>query len=227
MIALSAAMRPEIELIKKSIDDPKITKWHEREFISGRLCGKDVVAVQTGVGKILAAAVTQRLIDQFEPEALIMSGIGGSLNPDFRRGDLVIGLECLQHDFDSTAFGFKRGEIPYTDYSVIPSDPELVETALRWSGQLKTGRILTGDQFIDGAHKPEYSYLREELEGDIVEMEGAAAGLTAMINRVPFLIVRAVSDNADGEARGSYKKFLKSASDRSFALIEFLLKEIN
>ncbi|HAK46543.1 MAG TPA: 5'-methylthioadenosine/adenosylhomocysteine nucleosidase, partial [Spirochaeta sp.] len=90
----------------------------------------------------------------------------------------------------------------------------------------KKGRVLTGDQFINRAHKPEYGYLREELEGDIVEMEGAAAGLTAMINKIPFLLIRAVSDNADGEAMGSYKKFLKIASESSFSLIRYILSNL-
>ncbi|HAK46542.1 MAG TPA: 5'-methylthioadenosine/S-adenosylhomocysteine nucleosidase, partial [Spirochaeta sp.] len=110
MIALSAAMQPEIELIKKNIESSEIVIWNDWEFITGRLFGQDVVAVQTGVGKVLAAAVTQRIIDQFEPEAVIMSGIGGSINPDYQRGDLVLGLESVQHDFDTTAVGFKRGE---------------------------------------------------------------------------------------------------------------------
>lgn len=226
MIALLAAMQPELKLIRDAVESPKIIDWHEREFITGRLLGHDVVAVQTGVGKILAAAVTQRIIDQFNPDYIIMSGIGGSINPDLRRGDLVIGVESVQHDFDATVFGFKRGQIPYTDYNVIPSDPNLVEKAMSWKEPVKKGRILTGDQFIAGSHKPEYSYLRDELKGDIVEMEGSAAGLTALINKIPFLLIRAVSDNADGEATGSYKKFLKSASERSFSLIEHILKQI-
>ena len=217
-------MRPEIELIKKSITNPRVIAWNDREFITGELFGREVVAVQTGVGKVLAAAVTQRMIDRFNPDAIIMSGIAGSINPDLHRGDLVIGVESIQHDFDSTSFGFKRGEIPYTDYHIIPSDKRLVEIALSWGHGVKTGRVLTGDQFIDRAHTPEYSYLREEMAGDLVEMEGAAAGLTALINRVPFLLIRAVSDNADGEAKGSYKKFLNKAAEKSFSLIEHVLR---
>ena len=217
-------MRQEIELIKKSIITPEIINWNGWEFLTGELFGNEVVAVQTGVGKVLAAAVTQRMIDQFNPSAIIMSGIAGSINPDLHKGDVVIGTESIQHDFDSTPFGFKRGEIPYTEYSIIPSDKRLIEIALSWGHGIKTGRVLTGDQFIDRAHTPEFSYLREEMQGDIVEMEGAAAGLTAMINNVPFLLIRSVSDNADGEAKGNYKKFLNTASKNSFKLIEHILK---
>ena len=224
MIALTAAMQPEIELIKASITNPEFVQWSDWEFITGELFGQEIVAVQTGVGKVLAALVTQKIIDEFKPSVIIMSGIGGSINPDFQRGDLVVGVDCIQHDMDSTLFGFKRGQIPYTDYHIFPSDPALVETAMSYKDEpLKKGRILTGDQFISNSDKPEFAFLREELKGDIVEMEGAAAALTAMINNIPFLIMRAVSDNADGAANGSYKKFLKTASARSFNLLEFLL----
>ena len=220
-------MQSEIELIKHSVADAQTVKWHEWEFVKGKLHGREIVAVQTGVGKVLAAIVTQHLIDAFEPAAVIMTGIGGSINPDFHRGDIVIGTDSIQHDMDSTLFGYKRGEIPYTPYRIIPSDPYLVEIAMAYKTEpLKKGRILTGDQFVSGSGRPEFDYLRSELEGDIVEMEGAAAGLAAMINEVPFLLIRAVSDNADGKDMGSYKDFIKSASKRSFGLIEHLLVNI-
>ncbi len=227
MIALTAAMQPEIGFLKSSITEQEIIRWSNWEFIIGRLGGREVVAVKTGIGKVLAAAVTQKIIDQFSPSAIIMSGIGGSINPEIRRGDLVIGMDCVQHDFDSTEFGFRRGHIPHSDYHIIPSDPNLVRTALLYKKEpLKTGRILTGDQFITRAHEKEFEYLRNELNGDIVEMEGAAAGLTALINDVPFLIIRVVSDNADGESKGSYRKFVNTASERSFHLIEHILMNL-
>jgi len=217
-------MQPEIQLIKQSVLNPERIIWKDWEFIRGRLNGREIVAVQTGVGKVLAALVTQKLIDMFEPSAIIMTGIAGAISPDLHRGDIVLGTDCLQHDMDATLFGFKRGQIPYTDYRIVESDTALVEAAMSYTKeQLKTGRILTGDQFISGAGDDEFSYLTEELEGDVVEMEGAAAGLTAQVNEIPFLLIRVISDKADGQAKGSYKKFLSSASERSFHLIEYLL----
>lgn len=228
MIALTAAMQPEIELIKNSITNAESIKWKNWEFLVGDLYGQQIVAVRTGVGKVLAALITQRLIDQFKPEAVIMSGIGGSINPAIHKGDLVVGIDSLQHDMDATKFGFKRGQIPYTEYHIIPSDPELINIALSYSKEpLKSGRILTGDQFFTGSGDSEYDYMRNELHGDIVEMEGAAAGLTAMINEVPFLIIRAVSDDADGGSGKNYKRFIKRASERNFELIKYILKKIN
>ena len=227
MIALTAAMQPEIELIRAAAEEPRITKWNSWEFVQGRLCGKEIAAVRTGVGKVLSAAVTQKMIDLFNPEAVILSGIGGSINPEFRRGDIVIGTESIQHDMDATLFGFERGRIPYTDYHIIPSDSRLTDIALEYEASpVKKGRILTGDQFISGAGRPEFAYLRNELGGDIVDMEGAAAGLTALINNVPFLIIRIVSDNADGKSGGGYQKFLKSASKKNFDLICHIIRKL-
>lgn len=227
MIALTAAMRPEISLIKDAIESPESMKWGDFEFVSGLLCGKEVVAAQTGVGKVLSAAVSQKLIDTFQPTAIIMSGVGGSINPDFSKGDVVAGNDCIQHDFDATFFGFKRGQIPYTDYQIISADPVLLKIAMNCDKvPVKTGRILTGDQFISGAGSKEFEFLRTELNGDIVEMEGAAAALTAQINGCPFLIIRAVSDKADGKIKGGHKKLMKDALEKNFNLICHILRNL-
>ena len=153
-----------------------------------------------------------------------MTGIAGALNPSYHRGDVIVGKDCLQHDMDASLFGFRRGQIPYTDYRVVPSDKTLFNTAMSCRRlNPKAGRILTGDQFITGSGDPTYSYLIDDLKGDAVEMEGAAAGLTALVNGLPFLLVRVISDKADGKAKGSYLKFLKSASEKSFELVEHIL----
>lgn len=220
-------MQPEIKLIKESISNQEKIIWKDWEFIKGELCGREIVAVQTGVGKVLAALVTQRLIDEFNPSAIIMTGIAGAVNPDLNRGDIVVGTDSLQHDMDATLFGFERGQIPYTDYKLIESDAKLIEAAVSYPAEkIKTGRILTGDQFISGIGDDAFSYLTGELDGDVVEMEGAAAGLAAKVNGIPFLLIRVISDKADGKAKGSYLKFLKSASERSFHLLEYMLEKI-
>jgi 5'-methylthioadenosine/S-adenosylhomocysteine nucleosidase len=227
LIALIAAMQPEIQLIKDTVKNPEKIIWKNWEFIRGTLCGREIVAVQTGVGKVLSALVTQKMIDMFNPSAIIMTGIAGAVNPDLDRGDIVVGTDCIQHDMDATLFGFKRGQIPYTDYHIVNSDKHLIDAAMSYPEEkLKTGRILTGDQFISDSGDEAYDYLTGELEGDVVEMEGAAAGLTAQVNDIPFLIIRVISDKADGKAKGSYLKFLKSASERSFHLLEYLLEKI-
>ena len=227
MIALIAAMKPEIQLIKESLTDAERIPWNDFEFVHGKLNGREVVAVQTGVGKVLSALVTQKIVDDFSPSAIIMSGIAGSLRSDLHRGDIIVGRDSIQHDMNATLFGFERGQIPYTDYRIIESDPALVEAAMSYGAEkLRLGRILTGDQFISGAGTDEYSYLTDELGGDAVEMEGAAAALAAKVNGVPFLLVRVISDNADGKAKGNYLKFLSRASERSFHLIEYLLGKI-
>ncbi len=226
MIALTSAMPVEIGLIKESVDNAKIVKWADWNFITGELFGSEVVVTHTGVGKVLAALVTQRLIDVFKPSAVIMSGIAGSIDRDLNRGDLVVGIDCIQHDFDAAFFGFERGHIPYTDYHIIEADSMLVEKALSYDKEsLKKGRILTGDQFISDAGNKRFDYLRDELKGSLVDMEGAASALTAMVNEIPFLIIRAVSDYADGEGGKNYKKFIKNASVRILGLIEHILKQ--
>ncbi len=226
MIAIIAAMDPELRMIRNSIQNRQIENWNGYEFIQGRLGGKEVVAVRCGVGKVLTALITQRLCDEYSPSAIIMSGIAGSINPEILLGDIVAARDCIQHDLDATMFGFSRGEIPYSGIRIVEADTHLFNTALGFSDEsVKSGRVLTGDQFITGSDRPEYAYLKNELEGDLVEMEGAASAITAAINKTPFLLIRVVSDNADGKAPENYNKFLKSASERSYHLVEYILGE--
>ena len=205
-----------------SIDNEDI--WGGRTFYFGRLAGREVVAAKTGVGKVFSAMTTQRLIDICKPECILFGGIAGSINPEYGIGDLVIARDCMQYDFDATRFHFKLGEIPYEGIREIPCDPKLARIALSWSSgetAVHQGRILTGDRFL--ADKSSHSSLIEELGGDAVEMEGAGVGIVSHVNRVPFLLIRVISDKADGEVPINFKAFLRGASITLFDVVCHLL----
>lgn len=218
-------MRQEIAPVVNVLTGSEKIKSGSFYFIKGKLLKHDIITQQTGVGKVLTSSSVQHLIDVFKPEAVIMIGIAGSINTDLKKGDTIIAEDCIQHDMDSTAFGFLRGEIPYTNYRIISSDKRLVETASSCKTiSLQKGRVLTGDQFINDCDSDKLNYLRENLKGDLVDMEGAAAALVSMINEVPFLLIRTVSDNADGGGGKGFKNLLKISGDKHVTLIKHILE---
>ena len=229
MIAIAAAMDEEIKEFRNKISGMKTNHWAGFDFYSGKIGVSDIVLVRTGVGKTMSAMLTQKLIDLYNPEFLIFTGIAGALNNQLQIGDVLVAADAVQHDMDATAVGFKRGEIPYSGYRFIKCDQKLLNLVENYSPsgyKIQKGRILTGDQFLSAAYRENYKYLTEELKGDAVEMEGASAGLVAAVNNVPFLLLRVISDKADGKAPEDFKSFLSGASRKSFEIVSYILKEL-
>ncbi len=190
---------------------------------------RPVLIAKTGVGKVLSAMVTQRLIDSFPIERIIFTGIGGGIDPALHIGTVVIAEDCVQHDFDATAVGFERGRIPYTPYRFIRCDEGLVRTALTCEvagTDVVPGRILTGDQFITAADSRDFRYLREELHGHLIDMEGTSVALVAAVHAIPCLVIRVVSDRADGKAPADFGAFLDRASGYSGRVVEHILDHL-
>ncbi len=227
MIAILGAMDGEISAFLEHAENIRREEWRGFTFHRGILSGKDTVIARSGVGKVMAALLSQHLIERFQPTHLLFTGLAGSIRRGIEIGDTVVGRECVQHDLDATALGFKRGEIPFTDYHLIPADPQLLDLASTYrpvEGKLALGRILTGDQFMTRAKLIESRYLIDELEGDAVEMEGASVALVAAVNRVPCLVVRTISDKADENAHADFNAFLPQASLNSWRCVAHILQ---
>ncbi len=226
-IGIIGAMEEEIVRYKDQLTDRTEVIYKTLTFYTGKLRGKEVVVVKSGVGKVFAAMVCQYLIDRFRVKVVLFTGVGGSLNPQLEIGDVVIGTDSVHHDFDATALGFPRGNISYTQYRFFKADAELVELALKANiGKQKViaGRILTGDQFLTHKEKQEHRYLIEELKGDCVEMEGVAVAQVCVLNEIPHLIVRTMSDKADGTAAEDYNKFTPLVAHNSFKIVEWVVE---
>jgi adenosylhomocysteine nucleosidase/adenosylhomocysteine/aminodeoxyfutalosine nucleosidase len=128
---------------------------------------------------------------------------------------------------NAISLGFQRGEIPYSPYRILACDTGLVDLAMRCvpeAGKVVTGRILTGDQFITNRTLKSMQYLYDDLAGDAVEMEGASVGLVATVNRIPFLLIRVISDRADTYAHIDFQSFLPKASRNSLQFIRHVLR---
>lgn len=229
-IILLGAMDQEVELLRvwSHADgheiSPMVTAY------KGEACGCSLLVSKVGVGKVASAIHTQKLIDYFQPDYLVFSGLAGALNADYGIGDLVLGVDSVQHDLDATALGFDIGTVPYSQYRYFEADEKLLELASKFTptmGKLHQGRILTGDQFVDGCNKPSLQGRWDQLGGDCLEMEGAAVAFCAVLNRVPHLVVRTISDRADGEAEKDFNQFLNCAGRQNVEFLEWFIGQLS
>ncbi len=228
-IGIIGAMDAELEEYTKYITDCEKKYWNDFLFQKGRLFNKKVIIVKSGVGKVFASMVCQKLIDEYGPNLIIFTGVAGALNKQLEIGDVVISKDCINHDMDGRALGFSRGTIPYTDYKIFVADDRLKKLALsaKLDGHnIIEGRNLTGDQFLTKKKIKEYQYLTDELKGDSIDMEGAAIAQVCTLNKVPFLIVKTISDKADGTAVKDFNKFLPIAAKNSFNVVRTILQNL-
>ena len=210
-IGIIGAMEQEVSRIKEMMKEVKITTKASMDFYEGILEGKKVVVVRSGIGKVNAGMCTQILADIYGAEAVINTGIAGSLNNDVNIGDIVLSTDVLHHDMDAVGFGYKKGQIPQMKEFSFPADEKLRKLAMEVCREVNPeinvfeGRICSGDQFI--SDKGVKDAIVSEFGGFAVEMEGAAIGQAAYLNGIPFLVVRAISDKADGSAHMDYAEF--------------------
>jgi 5'-methylthioadenosine/S-adenosylhomocysteine nucleosidase len=204
--------------------------WRGIAFHRIRLEGKEAVLAKSGIGKVFSALVSQHLIDAYSPSRLIFTGVAGALNPAYDIGDVVVSRDCAQHDVDGRALGFARGHLLYTDLKFFAAEDALARLALAAPAvghRLHHGRILTGDQFMTRDAINHHRYLMDELQGDAVEMEGAAMAQVCAVNQVPFLVVRTISDRADGDAVHDFGRFLPVVARNSFAIVRHVLANLD
>lgn len=229
-IGIIGAMDEEVSKLKECLERMQVTTIAAMDFYEGRLNGTDAVIVRSGIGKVNAAICTQILADKFNVTAIINTGIAGSLKNEINIGDIVLSTDALQHDVDAVAFGYEVGIIPRMDISNFKASEEMIEIAKHTcenvieNVNVFCGRILSGDQFISDKKKKDW--LMDTFDGYCTEMEGAAIAQTAYLNKIPFLIIRAISDKADDSAHMDYPEFEAMAIENSVSLLKEMLKEM-
>jgi len=230
MIGIIGAMELEVEQLTAAMENVTLTQQAGMKFYSGRLEETDAVVVRSGVGKVNAAVCTQILVDRFGVDAVLNTGIAGAVGLEVGIGDIVLSTSAQQHDMDAVAFGYDLGVIPQQDCSDFPADPALLQTALACCAEclpeakVHTGRVVSGDVFV--AKKEQKDFLRSQYAAACTEMEGAAIAHAAWLNGVPYLVVRAISDNADAGAVEDYPAFEREAAARSAKLVRAMLRRL-
>ncbi len=219
MTGIICALKIEVDGLKALMDNPKTTKEAGLEFISGQIFEKDVVLLECGIGKVNAAVGTQIMIDRFSPDVVINSGIAGSLSKDLIVGDIVISSDCVEHDLNCTALDEPRGQITLPDEKIIkiPADKDVVEKLAECcqnlGSHIRIGTIATGDMFVSYIGQREA--IAYEFDALCCEMEGGAVGHVCYMNKVPFAILRSISDDLKFNKGEDFEQFSELAADRS------------
>ena len=203
MVGIIGAMEEEVRELIEDMTECEMQERASMKFYKGMLYGKEAVVVQSGIGKVNAAICTQILADFYQVDQLINTGVAGSLDAEINIGDIVVSTDAVEHDMDVSALGDPVGQVPRMDVFAFPADKELVRKAVEANKKANsdirtfTGRVASGDQFIS----------EKEVKERIV----------------PCVIIRAISDKADGSAQVDYPTFEKQAIVHGVKLMKELL----
>lgn len=241
-IGILGAIPEEILVLKNYLQNPIPIKLGGRVFYTGELFGKNVVIVFSRWGKVAAASTATALILEFKVSEILFCGVAGGIQPSVKRGDLVIGNALIQHDLDPRPI-MPRWEIPMTGITRIPIEEylivklektlkriiqkEIIESFIPLkelqrfdidSPKIHIGLIASGDQFF---HKVEQAQqLRNDLPNVLcVEMEGAAVGQVCLDYKIPYSIIRTISDNANEMAHNDFQEFIACISEKYTLMI--------
>lgn len=222
MIGIIGAMQVEIEAIVSALENKEVTKISNVNYYKGTLYGKSVVVACCGVGKVFAGICAQTMILKFNVRSILNIGVGGTLTDKLNICDLGIAKDVVQHDMDTSPLGDPIGLISGINVIKIKCDEENVALWEKAAENLKinyhTGTIASGDCFVAKAEKKKF--IKENFDAIVCEMEGAAIGQVCYVNNIPFNVIRAVSDNADGSADMDFPKFTKLAVEQSLNLLK-------
>ncbi len=233
MIGIIGAMDVEVQILLDNMKNAEKITLHGRDFYKGEINGKNVVVAKCGIGKVAAAVCTQTIIDLFKADCVINTGIAGGIYEGLKIGDIVVSTKAVQHDFNVMEFGYARGYMCTGGDNSCPTEYEadenlrktVVECAKNTlTNSVHEGVIATGDLFVADALTKQK--IKQKFNAFATEMEGGAIAQTCVLNETKFVIIRAISDLADGSASENYEKFEKSAAENCAKLVISCLEKL-
>ena len=228
MIGIIGAMEEEVTILKRKLNDMNEINIAHVKFYVGKLNHKEGVLTQSGIGKVNASISTTLLIEKFNPEVVINTGSAGALDQTLSIGDILVSNHVLYHDANATAFGYEYGQIPQMP-KTYTTDPTLLKKTMHVLEQQqlngKVGMIVSGDSFI-GSSEQRQKIKQQFPEAMAVEMEATAIAQTCYQFKVPFIVIRAVSDLANGKADISFEEFLDKAALSSSETVSLLVESL-
>ena len=226
-IGIIVAMDKELELLKPMLENMRVSESNSIKFYCGTIGNHKIAAMHCGVGKVNAALGTVSMIDNYNPELIINTGVAGSMNPNVNVMDMVVGGQVCYHDvwcgnFDNSClYGQVQGLPQYFDgaLDVINKIPE--------QEGLHCGLIVSGDQFIDSMSQVEA--IREHFPQALaVDMESGAIAQVCHIRKTPFVSMRAISDSpaAGHNSAVQYGDFWIDAPSHTLSMVKDLLQQL-
>ena len=225
-IGIIGAMQIEIENLKPSIKNQTTETISGVTFICGEIEGVPVVAAVSGIGKVFAAICTEIMALHFGVDHIINIGVAGSLVPTLKVLDVAVAESAVQHDMSTTAVGDPQGLISGINVINFAADEELrkaVTSVLAAKGiNYETGVIASGDLFVDTNKQRET--IRNRFDAIAADMEGASIAHTCYVNKIPFTLIRSISD-AEGSAM-DYNTFAGKAAEQSISIVLDVIAKI-
>ncbi len=227
LVGIVGAMDCEVDRIKEVMQVRDIKEFAMMKYYHGTLEGVEMVVVCCGIGKVNSAIATQVIIDHYHVDCMMNIGIAGAISEKLDVGDVVISDEVIYHDFDSY---FITSYYPWLKDTSFHADANLIkacETACKDALSIQktyVGKIVSGDQFIESAKVKDA--IAAKFSPLCVEMEGASIAHTCYVNKVPFVLIRSISDKANEEATISFDEFVLIAAEQCMQIIVRVMKEL-
>ncbi len=241
-------MPEEIEIILENMHVDEVLQTGMRTFYVGKIHNHPCVVSLSRIGKVASAVTAAVMIERFEVNRIIVTGIAGGIASELNIGDIVIATSCIQHDMDCRPL-FPQFEAPLLNKSRFECDAALIESAYKACTHfikhdlsshisnshlleigidkptVRRGTLVSGDQFISTI--AQLNTIKSEIpDAYFVEMEGAAVAQVSYEYQVPFIVVRSISDKADAIAHVDFANYIKNvARYYTWGLIEGMMKE--
>ena len=223
-IGIIAALSVEVDDIKRELKNEKEVTIAKTTLYSGQIGQYNVITMQCGMGKVSAALGTQTMIDTFHPDYIINTGCAGAIKSGLQVGDIVLSTSTVEWDLDTIEIGNPRGYVSAMDRVEMKADETLIKLLESYiPKKVYKGVVASGDQFVskDEQRKTILSSFPDAL---CAEMEGGAVGHVCAQNKVPFCILRSMSDTADGNSGVDFASFAQKAGEQSAAILLSMLK---
>ena len=230
MIGIIGAMDVEVQDLLKLMPERESETVSGIVYHRGTIAGVDCTVARCGIGKVAAAVCAQTMVLRYQPSALLNIGVAGGTGAGVKIGDVVISGALVQHDMDTTALGDEKGFLSGPDIIRIPASPRLVSLAAAAAGEVfapekvHTGVIATGDQFICDSER--LGRIADEFGASACEMEGGSIAQVCYLNGTDFVVIRAISDNANEQAATDFTTFASRSAQELTKLLEHLLPRI-
>ena len=226
MIGIIGAMPVEVDGLTAILNEKQGEAVSGIVFYQGKISGVSCVVACCGPGKVNAAVCTQAMLMRYPVSLVINTGVAGGIGPGVRIGDLVVAEGVVQYDFDTSPLDGVKGLLPVLNEVVVPTDQAASDTLLQCArrvndGNVTRGIVATGDQFISGGEQA--AKIRGDFGADACEMEGGSIGQVCALNKIPFAVIRAISDHGDDEASVDFPAFASQAAQKSIELLKTAL----
>ena len=225
-IGIVFALREELDEVKSKFNNIKIHSIYNLKIYECNNKKVSCYLVESGMGKVNAARSAQILIDYIHVDYILNVGVAGSISKEVNKCDIVIGNKLVQHDYDAVMLGFEKGELPGIG-KYINCDKKLVKIAksIEMDTNVVCGIIASGDIFVSDEKMG--AKINKKFNALCVEMEGAAVAQVCYLSKIPFLVIRAISDSPyDKNNHLTYDEFLKISSNMASKFIEQFLNMI-